>query len=734
MWAEYWVKINYTVSWSGGWSGEPTGAYIFGSGLVFKNYNISNEEAYSPNVAGHDGSYVTFPTIPSLNNTTVSPQYLLFETVSTGGIYVSDGVDYGKQTQTIHAEIDDNYSSDPQPPLVGALGPISNTYFLGHPFQLYSYIWIRVGIPVVPSQLFSSSADSRNLEVLNPAEFASGDSSRSLDGGDSVVLPLTLEKWSAWGVSPGSDGRVHFDAGAGNDTVTGGALNDWIDGGSGSDTVVFAGRSADFEVGPLGGRLLVRRGDGGDTLSGVEWLRFNDGAFRVSDFALKTSAKIFDEAGKLAFLATLSKAAYHLLPGAEPVTDATNDFGGVGALKAYLDADDKLLLFNAADLPSLKPTSVSGPFTFKGIRDGIYVNKNAAALVGRSDDALFVAFRGTNDNSGDAPGFSPDTRDWIKKGVHFDLFEPLVAALKTYLSENGDVACIFVTGHSLGAAMVQPFLKAMESAGVPLQAVTFATPGYGSGTNSADPRVTNFWTDNDIIQLPTYGSKIAGDQNTFTDGIFDLLPYNIASHSMDLYLAIARFLQDEGLDVADFRSLNGVNYDGVSLRVLQATGGAFKPGVGNDNLSGTGAPNLMVGGAKADFLYGKGGVDTLFGGDGFDTLTGGVGRDFLTGGDGADKFVFDVKGIDIITDFSPGEDHIVLSRSIFGALAEGDLPRSAFNLGAAARDGSDRILYDRATGALRYDPDGLTVGGEDAVQFAILSPRLAPSSGDFIVA
>lgn len=70
--------------------------------------------------------------------------------------------------------------------------------------------------------------------------------------------------------------------------------------------------------------------------------------------------------------------------------------------------------------------------------------------------------------------------------------------------------------------------------------------------------------------------------------------------------------------------------------------------------------DVINGGGGSDRLYGGAGVDRINGGSGRDTLDGGLGNDFLTGGAGGDDFVFGLaSGTDRITDFNPGEDHIV---------------------------------------------------------------------------
>ena len=75
------------------------------------------------------------------------------------------------------------------------------------------------------------------------------------------------------------------------------------------------------------------------------------------------------------------------------------------------------------------------------------------------------------------------------------------------------------------------------------------------------------------------------------------------------------------------------------------------------------------------------------------------------------------------------DDEIILSRGIFTTLPAGTLAPGAFRIGTASADADDRIVYNSATGALLYDPDGVASGA--AVQFATVSAGLALTSADF---
>lgn len=155
---------------------------------------------------------------------------------------------------------------------------------------------------------------------------------------------------------------------------------------------------------------------------------------------------------------------------------------------------------------------------------------------------------------------------------------------------------------------------------------------------------------------------------------------------------------------------------------------------GANTLTGSAANDHIVGLAGNDVLIGLDGNDKLEGGSGNDKLYGKEGADILTGGIGKDIFVFDTalsSGVDTITDFSSRDDTIYLENAFFIGLATGTLASSAFYVGAAAHDASDRIIYDKASGALYFDADG--TGSAAAVQFAQLTAGTAVSRADFSI-
>lgn len=142
---------------------------------------------------------------------------------------------------------------------------------------------------------------------------------------------------------------------------------------------------------------------------------------------------------------------------------------------------------------------------------------------------------------------------------------------------------------------------------------------------------------------------------------------------------------------------------------------------------GTPRADVLKGTDNLDGIYGLGGNDTIYGYGGGDVLAGAAGNDRLYGGAGADTLFFDAKlnaktNVDRVMDFDPNEDMISLSHHAFSKLKIArTLKADAFHVGKKAHDASDRIIYDKGTGALYYDPDG--TGSAAQIKFAVLANR-----------
>ncbi|MBC1236717.1 putative Ig domain-containing protein [Nostoc sp. 2RC] len=178
---------------------------------------------------------------------------------------------------------------------------------------------------------------------------------------------------------------------------------------------------------------------------------------------------------------------------------------------------------------------------------------------------------------------------------------------------------------------------------------------------------------------------------------------------------------------------------GNNLENLTLTGSSAISGTGNNLnniITGNTGANLLSGEDGDDSLFGGSGIDTLLGGAGNDVLIGGVGKDLLTGGTGQDSFYLtDTRtgGFDTITDFTVGDDTILISKAEFtlSQSVNTTLDLSIFRLGTAATATGDRFIYDQTTGNLFFDKDGS--GSAAKVQIALFSNQAMLTSANITV-
>jgi Ca2+-binding RTX toxin-like protein len=192
-----------------------------------------------------------------------------------------------------------------------------------------------------------------------------------------------------------------------------------------------------------------------------------------------------------------------------------------------------------------------------------------------------------------------------------------------------------------------------------------------------------------------------GDDSYVVDNAGDVVDESVAGSGSDAVISSVTW------DLADAAHTKG------SVEVLQLVGAAAINGYGNA------LANTLVGNSAANLLAGA------------------AGNDLLVGGAGNDLFYFNTApnsttNMDTISDFSVADDTIWLENAVYAALgAAGPLAASAFAIGGAAADTSDRIVYNSSTGALSYDDDG--TGVHAAVIFAKVGAGLALTAADFTV-
>ena len=172
------------------------------------------------------------------------------------------------------------------------------------------------------------------------------------------------------------------------------------------------------------------------------------------------------------------------------------------------------------------------------------------------------------------------------------------------------------------------------------------------------------------MQVLTIVNKLqASDALFLDDGLTD------AAVSGERLIDIEEINCGDGDDLVDLTS-NTMTYGDVTVNGENGND-VLWTGAGDDTLVGGSGDDDLQGGAGDDVHIGGDGNDMVKAHDGNDTIIGGNGSDYLTGGEGSDVFTFealtdstDSTGVDLIRDFSQGEDLIDLSALGYESLSD----------------------------------------------------------------
>jgi Ca2+-binding RTX toxin-like protein len=409
------------------------------------------------------------------------------------------------------------------------------------------------------------------------------------------------------------------------------------------------------------------------------------------------------------------------------VVDAAGDF----VSEAVGEGNDRVLsavtytLPVAAEVEELFAQNQAGQtainLTGNGFNQIIIGNDGVNSLAGLAgNDTLF----GNGDNDNLDGGLGDDvTVGGLGNDTHF--VDSLNDAVLESVGQGTDQVIASVT-YRLGASAEIEVLQTSNAAGtaaIDIAANDFNQSVFGNEGNNILEGLGGTDTltgggGNDTLSGGTGTDTTIGglgDDIHIVDAAADIVN-ELAGAGNDRVLASASYTLAAGVSVELLSALNQNASDPLTL-------------IGNEianNIQANEGDNTLVGGAGNDTLFGLGGIDAL---------NGGLDTDTLIGGTGGDSYVFSTtlsaSNIDIVIGFATGSDHILLDDAVFTALPTGALAAGAFRTGTAAGDGDDRIIYDPATGALFYDPDG--TGATAQIQFAVLQGAPALAVTDFVV-
>jgi len=458
----------------------------------------------------------------------------------------------------------------------------------------------------------------------------------------------------------GGSGNDNLNAGAGNDVLIGGdgddtfvflsSGNDSIDGGAGSDKVEYEDAVARYTIelvrggttlatfdqtGGFGAQIVQagdtltitdrlddeHGGEGVDTLSNVETIRFSNGVLDV------VAGTFTEEQHTPQTNTTGTEENDTLFAGAG--NDAFSGGAGDDVVQYFGAPRDRFEIFNLGNgmFTAIDIASVNNP---EFLPDG-HLNPTSYSEVGEISDKI---------------GYGMDTLAEVEK-IHFsDMVFDLIPQESDYYNGKNIAGTSFndtlqgtafgdwidgragndtidgsveATNDSWEMQDIVHYSGARERYIVKgVRVVMSGSPGSQTYTivNNNSPFATVFGVQvTDILSLR---------DTTFTNGSFNLNPDNISSivgTGQDLLVNVER-LDFNGEHVA------------LSPEVWVSDG--------NISLTGTEFDDVLNGGDGNDWLRGNAGNDMLFGGTGGDNLEGGAGHDSLDGGEnGADSWQTD---------------------------------------------------------------------------------------------
>ncbi|MFY9294377.1 MAG: M10 family metallopeptidase C-terminal domain-containing protein [Methylorubrum rhodinum] len=600
---------------------------------------------------------------------------------------------------------------------------------------------------------------------LSLGKVANGDAQ-----GDTLVSIENLEGSNYGDTLGGNEGANTINGGAGNDTLSGAGGVDQIGGGAGDD-VITGGAGADYML----------AGDG------VDWAYYSDSNAGVT---------VDISAGKVAGIGGTAEGDAlvdfeNILGSAYADTLYGNGFtnilsGAAGIDKLYgRDGDDTLI--GGAGGDTLDGGIGTDLVDYGASSAGVSVNLSTGAASGgdAAGDILIGIERVAGSGFADALVGTAGI-DRLDGRAGADRLEGLDGSDVYYVDDSGDLT---FEAAGKGSDTVMAAVNYGLTAGQSIEILrTLLDTGKGA-IDLTGNELANMLVGNDGANVLNGGAGLdnlygrAGDDSFIVDNAGDRV-FEASGGGVDRVFASTSYALQVGQEIEALQLLAS-----TGTTKLDLTGNAI-----SQSLVGNNGDNVINGGIGRDAMTGRGGDDTfiidnigdrvreaagggsdtvlgstsyalaagqeiealqllsstgtarlnlsgnefgqkLVGNNGANVLDGRGGNDLLIGRGGADSFAFSTAlgstNVDRISDFA-AEDMMRLSKSIFSALAPGQLAEGAFkNISTGIADSGDRILYKQATGELFYDADGS--GNGASVKFAVLDNKAALTAADFLV-
>ena len=479
-----------------------------------------------------------------------------------------------------------------------------------------------------------------------------------------LTIDLTLSTAQSMG-SAGRDTLISIEGiigGSGNDSLKGGAEdnyfvggagNDRLDGGNGLDVASFAGltRTLDIDLSTFSGTITTDLGT--DTLISIEGIiggsandsLKGDGGVNYLDGG----------AGDDSLVGRGGDDIYVVDSVNDRVIEATNE--GTDLIKAWISYG---LAANVENLTLLGSAAIDG--TGNSL-DNILTGNGAANRLdgGAGNDRLIGG-------GGDDVYILDGTGDVVVENAN-----------------EGTDTVVVGFSYSLGTNLENLTLTG-----------TGAIDGTGTGLDNA---LTGNSGNNQLFGGAGNDILMGGAGNDRLDGGdgFDLASYADLTTGLEADLGNASGTIVSSLGTDTLVSIEGI-IGGSGNDVIKGSGAdnELSGGLGDDTLMGMAGNDILRGGAGLDRIDGGDGNDKAYGGDGNDTVSGGAGDDTLYGEAGNDNLSGDA-GNDVI-DGGVGDD-----------LLSGGDGVDALTGGA----GNDRLLGGAGNDTLQGGDGNDTISGDD---------------------